>query len=82
MDQKLILIVENKHNVGSKDFNFEFLVDVDGFKLKKMPTFFFKFPWFSYWKTSLTLHHFFPNAGRAISIFNFLLVRPCTLDTI
>ena len=71
MDQKLILIVENKHNVGSKDFNFEFLVDVDGFKLKKMPTFFFKFPWFSYWKTSLL-----PNNGRTMSIYNFL---PCTL---
>ena len=33
-----------------------------------------KFPWFPYWKTSLL-----SNDGRAMSICNFLLLRPCTV---
>ena len=57
-------IVENKHNDGLKDLNFEFLAVIGHFKLKKKLQFFFldfflfnneKFPWFPYLKTSFTL---------------------------
>ena len=40
------LIVKNKHNVSSKDLNFEFLAVVSGFKLEKKLFFFFKFFYF------------------------------------
>ena len=36
------LIVKNKHNVGLKNLNFEFLADGGGFKLKKKTKFFFQ----------------------------------------
>ena len=60
------LIVKNKHNAGLKSLNFQFLADGGGFKLKKKTMIFFfqfffhtiKFPWFPYWKTSLTLFFF------------------------
>ena len=77
------LIVKNENNVGLKNLNFEFLVNGGGFKLKKKNNIFYSISFQNKRLVSLLekIPHliFFSNAGIDMSIYNFLLLRPCTL---
>ena len=80
-----IAIVKNKQNVGLKNLKFKFLAIVGQFKFKKNANFFSIF-FISYQTIPLVslsenipYFIFLPNDGRAMSIYNFLLLRPCTL---
>ena len=83
LDQKLKFDKKKKRNVGLKNLNFEFLVNGGGFKLKKKNNIFYSISFQNKRLVSLLekIPHliFFSNAGIDMSIYNFLLLRPCTL---
>ena len=73
------LIEKIKHNFSLENFSFEFLALVGRYRWKKSAKFFYYFRPLVSLLENIPYFHFLAKDGRAMSIYNFLLLRPCAL---